>query len=98
MSRFIEFFEGDNSRLSMTRLTIFLSLFPATYILIVNAKEMTIENLLGWYLSAYVLGYASGKFADAMGGKSNANSVVTEELEVNSRISRSDRGVRKRVS
>lgn len=61
MSRLIEFFEDDNSRLSMTRLTMFMSFFPASYIVILNQND----NALSWYLGAYVLGYIGGKSADA---------------------------------
>lgn len=64
-SRLPEFLEGDNQRLSMTRLLCFLSFFPASYVVIVNAKEMNISEILGIYLTAYVLGYIGGKTADA---------------------------------
>lgn len=60
MNRWIEFFEGDNNRLSMTRLLCLLSFFPASYVVMVSQNEGT----LGWYLGAYVLGYVGGKAAD----------------------------------
>ena len=60
MNRWIEFFEGDNGRLSMTRLTVFLSLFPSSWVVIITQSE----DALGWYLGAYVLGYVGGKGAD----------------------------------
>lgn len=60
MSRWVEFFEGDDGRLSMMRLTIFLSFWPATYVLIENPGE----GMMGWYLGAFVLGYVGGKTTD----------------------------------
>lgn len=60
MNRWIEFFEGDNMRLSMTRLTIFLSFWPASWVLIKSSTE----TLYGLYLGAYVVGYLGGKWAD----------------------------------
>lgn len=60
MRRYIEFFEGDNGRLSMTRLLCFLSFFPASFVVV----ETLSENALGWYLGAYVVGYVGGKGAD----------------------------------
>lgn len=62
MNRIMEFFEGENQRLSMTRLTVFMSFFPATYILI---KTESIDGL-GYFLGAYVVGYIGGKGADVM--------------------------------
>ena len=59
--RFPEFFEGAGNRLSMTRLMVFLSFWPASYVLI---KQQT-ETMLGLYLGAYVLGYVGGKGFDA---------------------------------
>jgi len=60
MMRWVEFFEGEDGRLSMTRLMIFLSFFPASMVVLETADE----NTLGWYLSAYVLGYVGGKLSD----------------------------------
>lgn len=69
MSRWIEFFESDEGRLSMTRLLCFLSFFPATWVVVTIPSE----SILGWYLSAYVLGYVGGKITDKIGqpGKRN---------------------------
>lgn len=64
--RWIEFFEGDNNRLSMSRLLMFLSFFPATYEVIMLKSE----TALGYFLGAYVLGYVGGKFGDGIGRKS----------------------------
>ncbi len=60
-----EFFEGDNGRLSMTRLLMFLSFPPSTYVL-VNSSD---ADALAWYLGAYVTGYALGKGAEALSSK-----------------------------
>lgn len=66
MNRLIEFFEDDNSRLSMTRLTMFLAFFPSSYIVILNQND----NALSWYLGAFVAGYVGGKSADAYKSRS----------------------------
>ena len=60
--RFVEFFEGENQRLSMTRLMMFLAFFPATYV-VIDTKDI---DGLGWYLGAFVLGYIGGKGMDVM--------------------------------
>lgn len=61
--RWIEFFEGDDARLSMTRLLCFGSFFPASWVIVTKGNEA----MLGWYLSAYVLGYVGGKVTDVLG-------------------------------
>lgn len=61
--RWIEFFEGDNQRLSMSRLLMFLSFFPAVY----EVYSLQSETALGYFLGAYVLGYVGGKCGDAIG-------------------------------
>lgn len=60
LTRWIELFEGDNGRLSMTRLTVFLSFFPASIVLM----RASTETIYGLYLGAYVIGYLGGKWAD----------------------------------
>lgn len=60
LTRCVEFFEGDMGRLSMTRLLCFLSFFPASWVLI----QSPTENMLGFYLGAFVIGYVGGKGAD----------------------------------
>jgi hypothetical protein len=60
MSRWIEFFEGDENRLSMSRLLCFLTIFPSSYVVIATLSD----EALGWYLGAYVLGFVGGKAAD----------------------------------
>lgn len=75
-NRWIEFFEGGDGRLSMTRLIVFLSFPPSTIVLLANiGSKKIIAELLLWYLSAYVTGYVGGKLADAVNkrrGKKNA--------------------------
>ena len=66
--RWIQFFEGDKNRLSMMRLTVFLSFFPASYVVIATKSEGTLD----WYLGAYVLGYVGGKSADVFKEVKNA--------------------------
>lgn len=58
--RWIEFFEDDNSRLSITRLSTFLAFFPASWIVIKLCTEMA----LGIYISAFVVQYGGGKALD----------------------------------
>ena len=70
--RIVEFFEGAGNRLSMTRLTVFLSFWPASWVVVNESSSET----LGWYLGAYVLGYVGGKGADAF--------ISNKELETTS--------------
>ncbi len=74
--RSIEFFEDDQSRLSMTRLLCFLSFWPASWVIVVKGNEA----MLGWYLSAYVLGYVGGKVSDML-GKPKPRAVQVENVE-----------------
>lgn len=74
MNRLMEFFESDDKRLSMTRLTVFLSFFPSSYVLISTKSE----TALGWYLGAYVLGYVGGKGADIFMGNKNGNGHIVK--------------------
>lgn len=60
--RWVQFFEGDNARLSMTRLMVFLSFPVSSYEVI----RMNTENALGWFVGAYVLGYVGGKLGDCI--------------------------------
>jgi len=65
MSRWIEVFEGENNRLSMLRLTVFLSFWPASAVLLCirNTESLAV------YFSAYVGGIISGKGIDVLGRK-----------------------------
>lgn len=65
MNRLWEFFQGEQGYLSMGRLLAFLSFLPATFVVVVKPEAET----LGWYVSAYVLGYVGGKGVDIL--KSN---------------------------
>lgn len=59
--RWIEFFEGgDDKQLSMMRLTVFMSFFPASWVVITNPSDAS----LGLYLGAYVGGLVGGKMVD----------------------------------
>lgn len=71
-------FEGDDGRLSMTRLLCFLSFGPSSYVVVATQSE----NALGWYLGAYVLGYVGGKTTDIfMKPKGGQNALVTASKE-----------------
>lgn len=61
-TRWVEFFEGDDKRLSMTRLLCFMSFFPASYF-VLSSDDV---NALGYYVGAYVLGYVGGKLGDCI--------------------------------
>lgn len=63
MDRVIEFFEGENNRLSMARLLTFLSFIPASCMLV----KIGTAEALGYYLGAYVLNYIGGKACDIKG-------------------------------
>lgn len=67
-----EFFESDTGRLSMTRLLLFMSYWPATYVMVMQPTE----TIFGLFLGAFVMGYAGGKSADTWMDikKSKANS------------------------
>lgn len=60
MGRLVEFFEGEDSRLSMTRLMLAASFLPASYIAVATLNE----NIFMAYVGAYVIGYIGGKGAD----------------------------------
>lgn len=72
MCKLAEFFEDADERLSMTRLLMFLSFVPSSYVVVVNGNE----GMLGWYIGGYVLGYVGGKGFDTFGGR-NANQTNT---------------------
>jgi hypothetical protein len=72
MSRWIEVLEGDRNRLSMSRLLCFISIFPASYVLVVTQDSI----IFGWYVSAYVVGFVGGKGADALNTLARGKNVV----------------------
>jgi len=77
--RISEFFEGDAGRMSMTRLMVFLSFWPASWIVVNDGEAET----LGWYLSAYVVTYGTGKLADVF-TKGSINALDHSQLETTS--------------
>lgn len=62
--RCLEFFEGEDGRLSMTRLLMFLSFWPSSFVALVCADKPNVSDVLMWYIGGYVLGYVGGKGAD----------------------------------
>jgi len=66
-NRWLEAFEGENNRISMMRLMVFLSFWPASYI----ALSIRNTESLAVYLGAYVGGAIGGKTADVLGRKRN---------------------------
>jgi hypothetical protein len=66
----------------MTRLIVFLTWPPATWVLLYNPDQLA--NYLGFYVG----GYAAGKATDAFMGGKNANTV--EILETDSDSADSD--------
>ena len=65
--RFAEFFRDDNERMSMTRLMLFLSFFPASYL----AIEINDSDALMWYLGAYAALAGNNKWVEARNVNSN---------------------------
>lgn len=61
--RWMEFFEGEDKRLSMMRLTVFMSFWPASYV-VMSMQEFGVYTT---YVGAYVLGYVGGKGLDKIG-------------------------------
>jgi hypothetical protein len=65
--RWIEFFAGEGNQLSMMRLMVFSSFFPASYVVC----YLRSTESLAVYLGAYVTGYVGGKTTDIIGRKRN---------------------------
>lgn len=61
MERFIEFFSDDNNQLSMSRLLCFMCFWPSTWVLLKNPTE----NMMGYYLGAFIVNYVGGRFGAA---------------------------------
>lgn len=59
---FKSFFEGEEGRPSMTRLLCFMAFFPASK----SLNEHFSEVVYGAYLTAFVVQYVGGKWADVM--------------------------------
>ncbi len=63
--RFIEFFEANSGRLSITRKLCYMSWWVSSGILIYNANNAEVlKELMPWYLGSFVLGYVGGKTTD----------------------------------
>lgn len=62
--RWIELFEGNGRRLSMSRLLVFLAFWPSAWVLLGNPTEA----MMGLFLGAYVVNYIGGKSADIFMG------------------------------
>jgi hypothetical protein len=75
VSRWIEFFEGENRRLSMARGIMFASWFPASGIAIwIHTTEA-----LSVYLGAFVINSIGNKAFDVQRGKhARSNPAVSE--------------------
>jgi len=58
--RFVELFEGNGQRLSMSRLLVFLAFWPSAWVMLKNPSEA----MVGLFLGAFVLNYLGGKSAD----------------------------------
>lgn len=69
-----QFFQDTDGRYSMTRLLMFLSFFPASYVVLYDQDEAT----LGWYLGAYAASYGMGKFADMGGSQKKSGTKPTK--------------------
>lgn len=74
MSRFAEFFEGDNGRLSMPRLMVFCTLPISSYVVVLH------DDQLVNYLGAYVISYAVGKVS-GIWMKDDENAVASSESQ-----------------
>ena len=74
MQRFVEFWEGDNNRLSMGRLLQFMAYPPATGVMLyIHTTEA-----MSLYLSAFVFNGVASKGLDVMKGRRNA--IPTKKL------------------
>lgn len=63
--RLHEFFESDEGQLSMSRLLCFMSFFPASYVFVIRQTD----DMMLYFLGAFVLGYIGGKGADVYAGR-----------------------------
>lgn len=81
--RLHEFFEADHGQLSMTRLLCFMSIFPASYVVIVDKAEGT----LAWYLGAYAMAYVGGKGMELINPKGGINAKTTTETKTSVSVS-----------
>lgn len=68
-----EFFQGEDGALSMTRLMVFLSYFPAAYVAVATKSETMASAIL----TAYVVQYGIARFHDVKQTKANADATAT---------------------
>ena len=83
--RWIELFEGNGRRLSMSRLLVFLAFWPSAWVTLGNPTEA----MMGLFLGAFVANYLGGKSADIFmdakkleasgGGNSGEPSITTSK-------------------
>lgn len=74
MKRWMEFLEGENQRLSVMRLLMLLSFFPASAVLL----YIKTTEALGVYLTAYVANSIGNKFMDVK-GRAHARTISTKK-------------------
>jgi hypothetical protein len=82
----VQFFEADDGRKSMTRLLCFLSFFPSTFVLLITAirDSMHLVEIFSWYLGSFVLGYVGGKITEQVGDamkRPKAATAVVQNVE-----------------
>lgn len=75
--RIIEFFEDADGRLSMSRLLVFLTFGPATYLVLQNPDELTT------YLGAFVINYGVGKVSDVFTARSQVLEAASDSAGAN---------------
>ncbi len=83
MKRLAEFFQGNGGRLSMSRLTMFLSIFPSSAALIIQALSPhgLSDLLLLAYLSPYAGAYGLNKMANRIPPKEAENALPKPDSE-----------------
>lgn len=65
MTRLTEFFEGENKRLSMPRLCMFMSFWPATAVMLWKQEA----DIFAWYLSSFAAAYGVASVSGAIKGR-----------------------------
>jgi len=75
-----EFFEGEDGRLSMTRLIVLMTFPPATWVLLDDGDQLA--NYLGFYVGGYAAGKASDIFMKGNGNASSNQVVETDSYSV----------------
>jgi hypothetical protein len=85
MKKWQQFFEDGQGIKSMSRLLCFLSFFPASFVVVVTKNE----NMLGWYLGAYVLNYVGGKTTDIFINKKGGQNAISNNSQNGSDLDKS---------